>query len=185
MRSRSRLSLLAVAGGLVFAGYALSAEPRGDAPEAASKAKGDDLRVTVEIARDRAKLMHNVYAATLDTLHHHYFRKGRMILPARAMEDIFAEIDDQTKIKARWIAVNTRAMGIDHVPQTDFDRKAVVELTAGKGAYELVEKGVYYRAGAIPLGPGCVGCHASGSSSAPSQTPRFAGLVISVPLSEN
>lgn len=181
MQPRARTSLLVVAGmGIWFVSHALSAEPPGNAPAASKKSGDGDLPVSV--ARDRAKLLHNVYAATLEAMHHHYFRRDRSTLPARAMEDIFADMAEQSKIEARWIAVNTRAMSLDHEPRSAFDRKAAEEITAGKGAYELVEKGYYQRAGAIPLGSGCVGCHA-GFSAPPSKTPRFAGLVIRVPLS--
>lgn len=54
--------------------------------------------VSLEAARDRAKLLHRVYAATLDAMHHHYFQANRSVLPARAMEDIFAELSDQSQI---------------------------------------------------------------------------------------
>lgn len=192
MQSRARASLRAVMGGIgiLFVGYALSAEPpgtatnrpAGDTLDLSKKAGDDDLRVSVVVARDRAKLMHNVYAATLDAMHHHYFRRDRSTLPARAMEDVFADVADQTRIEARWIAVNTRAMSLDHEPKSAFDKKAAEEIAAGKGSYELVEKGYYHRAGAIPLSSGCVGCHA-GFGAPPSKIPRFAGLVITVPLS--
>src|SRR4051812_13927584 len=50
----------------------------------------DGKRVTVAEARARAKLMHDIYAATLDVMHHHFFRRERSVLPARALEDVFA-----------------------------------------------------------------------------------------------
>lgn len=138
-------------------------------------------RVSVVVARDRAKTMHNVYSATLDMLHHRFFRSDKAVLPARAMEDVFSEIRSQSKVEAHWISVNMRAMSVDHDPKTEFEKRAAKEIAAGKADYEVVEDGYYRRAIAIPLKSGCIGCH-GGMFKEASKTPRFAGLVISVPV---
>lgn len=138
-------------------------------------------RVSVAVARDRAKIMHNIYAATLDMLHHRYFRSDKAVLPARAMEDVFSEIKLQSKIEAQWISVNMKAMSVDHEPKTDFEKRAAREIAAGKPDYEVVEDGYYRRAIAIPLTSGCISCH-GGMFKELSKTPKFAGLVISVPV---
>jgi len=140
-------------------------------------------RVPLAVARDRAKIMHDVYEATLDVMHHRYFRGERAVVPARAMHDIFAEISYRYQADAEWIAVNARAMSIDHEPDTDFEKKAAQAIESGKKEIEVVEDGYYRRAGAIPLGSGCIGCH-EGFSRAASKTPKFAGLVISIPILE-
>lgn len=132
-------------------------------------------------ARAKAKLLHEVYALTLESVHHHYFHNVRAVIPARAMEDVFADMERQTKTKARWIAVNARAMSIDHEPRNEVEKQAASALAAGKREFELVEDGYYHRASPIPLGGGCVGCHV-GFLAKPSSSPRVAGLVISVPL---
>jgi hypothetical protein len=170
---RVLVSLILVAGAL-----SLSA-----APPAKDKPPTDDQRLTVAEAKGRAKLLHGVYSATLDSLHHHYFRREGPVLPARAMEDVFSDVEDETKIKARWIAVNTQAMSINHEPKSPFEKKAAEELASGKEFYEQVEKGEYLRAAAIPLGAGCVGCHTKFFAQPP-KTPRFAALVISIPVKE-
>lgn len=144
---------------------------------------GSKDRITIETARDRAENMADVYESTLEMLHHRYFHRDRSLLPARAMEDIFADMKRRTKIEARWISVNTRAMNIDHEPDTDFEKQAAREIAAGKPSFEAVEEKMYRRVSAIPLKSGCVGCHA-GSFAASSKTPRFAGLVVSIPLTE-
>ncbi len=151
----------------------------GDEPAQAGTAAGP--RIAVERARDRAENMHEVYEATLEMLHHRYFHRDRSLLPARAMEDIFADMKRRTNVEARWISVNTKAMNIDHEPKSDFEKQAAKEIAAGKPAFEAFDADVYRRATAIPLKAGCVGCHA-GAFAASSKTPRFAGLVISVPL---
>lgn len=127
--------------------------------------------------------MHGIYSATLDSMLHRYFRREGAVLPPRAMADVFADIDLQTKMKSRWIAVNTPAMSINHEPETAFKKKAAAAIAEGKTQYESVEKGYSLRAGAIPLGTGCVGYHTKFALTT-DKTPRFAGLVISIPVNE-
>lgn len=171
----ARLGVLGGAAGLLVAIHAWSAvsaaPPAGDAPASVAR------------ARESAKLMHNIYASTLDVMHHHFFRHNRAVLPARAMEDIFADIEAQSKVKAKWIAVNTKAMSINHEPKSEFEKKAATAIAAGKGEFELVEDGYYRRAAAIPLGTGCVSCHTGMFAGGP-KSQRFAALVISVPVSK-
>jgi hypothetical protein len=166
-------------------GWSLHADPASDRAKKSppTQKSATEKRVSVAEAKERGVLMHDIYASTLEALHHHYFRAERAVLPARAMEDVFADIDEKSKIKTRWISVNTQAMSVDHEPKTDFEKKAAAELADGKAVYERVEKGQYLRAGAIPLGSGCVGCHTKFFGPAP-KTPRFAGLVISIPVTE-
>ncbi|QDV51276.1 c-type heme family protein [Gimesia fumaroli] len=141
--------------------------------------------VTVAEARQRAKLTHNIYATTLDAMHHHYFFHDRANVPARVMEDMFADIAQQENIKAKWIAVNAKAMSIDHEPEGEFEKQAAKEISAGKHEYERVEKGVYRRAVAISLmNNGCLGCHL-GFSANKNKRDRFAGLVISIPVKQD
>jgi len=152
-------------------------------PDESKQPDDGEKRLTVAEARARAKLMHNIYSATLDSMHHHFFRRERSVLPARALEDVFAEIDRQSSIKAGWISVNTKAMSVHHEPKSAFEKNAAKAIAAGKGEFELVEDGYYRRVGAIPLGAGCVNCHTGFFSKTP-QTQRFAGLVISVPINK-
>jgi hypothetical protein len=135
----------------------------------------------VASARERAKLLHDVYTTTLEVMHRHYFRREGAVLPARAMDDVFEEMTGRSGGHANWIAVNTKAMNIDHEPTTTFEKKAAAELAAGKEEYELVTQRVYRRATVIPLHSSCVGCHTKMFSDPP-KSPRFAGLVISIPL---
>lgn len=146
----------------------------------------DADRVSVDVARDRAQLLHQVYAATLDAMHHHYFQANRSVLPARAMEDVFAELSDQAQIEARWISVNTPAMSVTHEPSTEFEKEAARAIAAGKPFHEQVEQGTYLRATPIPLTGGCVSCHmGTALFQDKGQKPRFAGLVISIPIQES
>ncbi len=141
----------------------------------------DDSRLTLAAARERAKVMHDIYAATLDVLHHRYFHGDRATVPARAMQDIFKEIERQSKTEARWISASMKPMSINHEPQGKFEKRAAHEIADGTDMVEVVEGGFYRRAGAIPLRDGCIGCHA-GLFNARGKKPQFAGLVISVPI---
>ena len=136
---------------------------------------------SLAVVRDRAKLMHTIYASTLEVMHHRYFHADRAVIPARAMEDVFSDIDRQTGTKANWISVNLRAMSLNHEPETSFEKKAAKKLAAGDDDVEIVEDGFFRRATPIPLHGGCISCHA-GFSPQQSKKPKFAGLVISIPI---
>lgn len=159
---------------------------RPESGEKAEPAKESDRehRVSVAIARDRAKLVHEIYASTLRVMHQRYFHGDNAAVPARAMEDVFSEIAWRSKVEAKWISANLQPMGVNHEPRTEFEKRAAKEISAGKDEYESIEKGTYRRAGAILLGAGCIKCHAGFLGTAP-KTPRYAGLVISMPVSED
>lgn len=153
----------------------VQAEPAGEASQIKP--------VSVEVARDRAKVLHDVYTATLDVMHDRYFHGERAIVPARALEDVFGQMSRQAKIEARWISVNTKAMSLNHEPKTDFEKKAAAELAAGKEEFEVIENGKYQRAAPIALHADCVNCHTAFFNQPP-KTPRYAGLIISIPVED-
>ena len=82
---------------------------------------GRTVELSVAVARERAAVLHVAYAATLETIHHHYFRKNQAVLPARAMEEVFSEVARHSNVKARWISVNTKPMSVDHEPEGEFE----------------------------------------------------------------
>ncbi|MFN8706125.1 MAG: hypothetical protein ACK50J_05545, partial [Planctomyces sp.] len=148
-------------------------EPKETAPRSVSEAKVE------------AKLLHDVYQSTLDVMHRHYFRSDGAVLPARAMEDVFEAMENQSTAKAHWISVNTEAMNIDHEPKTEFEKHAAKKIAAGSDFVEHVQDGYYERIGSIPLRAGCVGCHSRQfGSGGKSLTRKFAGLVIRIPIAE-
>ena len=160
-------------------------DEKSEATKATKKKKTNEQRlVTVKEARERAKLAHNIYATTLEAMHHYYFLNDRSSVPARVMEDMFKDIEQQENIKAKWIAVNAKAMSIDHKPEGEFEVQAAKEIGAGKLEYERVEKGVYRRAVSISLNNnGCLGCHL-GFSANKNKKERFAGLILSIPVKQ-
>jgi hypothetical protein len=151
----------------------------GDEPTSESA----DGKISVEVARDRAELLHEAFLTTLHVMHDHYFHDEKAIVPARAMEDVFAAMAHRQQIKARWISVNTRPMSVNHEPKSDFEKLAAKELASGKESLEQIEQGEYRRAAAVPLASGCIACH-TGFFSPGTKSPKFAGLVITIPLAE-
>lgn len=157
-------------------------DQRDDAKAKAEDEKAvDEKAVALEVAQDRAKVMLDLYTATLDVLHHRYFHGERAVVPARAMQDIFSTIKHQSHVEARWISVNLKPMSLGNEPKTEFEKQAARAIAAGKPYFDRVEGGFYRRAGSIPLSSGCVGCH-GGVFTPQSKSPKFAGLVVSIPL---
>lgn len=190
MKSRfcARLCAVAVTTGVLCVTFGLCEEPPSDAAKSPKNTQNvipvkESDRVPVAAARERAKLMHDIYDATLETMHRHFFRREQSVLPARAMEDIFTDMARQSSIQTRWIAVNTKAMSINHEPETDFEKQAAKEIAAGKESFELVADGYYQRAGRISLGGGCLSCHSNQFASA-STSAKYAGLVIRIPIND-
>jgi hypothetical protein len=175
---------------LLLVHTALSDEPEDDLQPQTGKAAGPNTattppqesipRVSLEVARDRANLLHDVYASTLDVMHRRYFHGDRAIVPARAMEDVFSDLKHQYHVEANWISVTLKPMSIDHEPKTAFEKEAADEIKAGKREVESMEAGYYRRAVAIPLTGGCISCH--GGLFRQSTRKHFAGLVISIPV---
>lgn len=185
MRDVLKRRFLLLAGIVGICGWTLvgGAEPPSEKSAKDDEPDAQRQEVSLTIARDRAKWMHNIYAATLEVMHEHYFDKNKAVLPARAMEDIFAEMSRQSNIETRWISVNTKPMSVRHEPKSDFEKQAAKAIAAGQEEFEQIENGRYFRAAPIPLSDDCVSCHTGFFSAAP-KTPRFAGLVISLPVSE-
>ncbi|HQX52203.1 MAG TPA: DUF3365 domain-containing protein [Planctomycetaceae bacterium] len=144
--------------------------------------KEDDVpRVPIAVARDRAKVMQGIYLSTLHVMHDRYFHADRSIIPARAMEDVFTEIERQTGSQANWISVNMKAMSINHEPKTEFEKRAAREIAAGEDAVEVIEDGFFRQASPVSMTGGCISCHA-GFFNQPSKSRKYTGLVISIPI---
>lgn len=145
-----------------------------------SATSGDKSVLTEEEARGRARLLHETFHATLQFVHQEYYREGeRLPLPAATLERVFGELARRRNVKLRWLAVNAKAMNVDHNPHDDFEKAAVAALTAGKEELERVENDVYRHAGVITLTSDCLKCHLPGRTS---NRDRVAALAISIPL---
>lgn len=168
---------------VTMSGSLVADEPAsGSTAETAARPEAEKSpRVSLDVARDRARLLHEVYASMLDVIHRRYFHAERAVVPARAMEDVFDDMKQQSHIEARWIVANLKAMSVDHEPETPFEKQAAREIAKGRKEVEIVDSGYYRRAVPVPLTADCISCH-GGFFRQPSKTPKFAGLVISIPV---
>jgi predicted small secreted protein len=153
----------------------------GPSAVAAEPATKRQANAALASARERAETAHVIYAATLEMLHRHYFRRGQAVLPAKGLEEVFAEVADQTKVAGSWIAVNTKPMSVHHTPKTDFEKRAAAAIAAGQERFEELDADTLRIARPIPLGEGCVSCH-DGMFRSRSKSPLVAGLIVAVPL---
>lgn len=156
---------------------------RGFVPHAhaADPAPKRSATAALAIARERAETAHVIYSATLEMLHRHYFRRGQAVLPAKGLEEVFAEVADQSKVAGSWIAVNTKPMSVNHAPKTDFEKRAAAAIAAGQERFEELDADVLRVARPVPLGEGCVSCH-DGMFRSRTKSPLVAGLIVAVPL---
>ncbi len=158
-----------------------TSKPSAAAGEPAAAAR-DNPAPTAEEARARARLLHEAFHATLQFVHEEYYREGeRLALPAATLERVFRELAARRNVKLRWLAVNAKAMNVDHQPQDEFEKASVAALTEGKDEFARVENDVYRHAGRITLTSDCLKCHLPGRTST---RDRSAALVISIPLAK-
>lgn len=146
----------------------------------ASSEEPQPARPTVEQARRQAELLHTSMHATLQVVHHRYYREDEGIpIPAGVLKDVFADLKKEHQVSLRWLAVDGQAMNTDHVAKDEFEKEAVKALQADKSFFERSENGVYRRASAITLGSHCLKCHVPDRKSTEDRT---AGLIISMPV---
>lgn len=166
-------------GALVFAVFPLNS---GEAPVASeARAAGGLPPATIEEARSRARLLHDSLHATLQYVHREYYRENEGLkIPAATLKGVFRDLEEKHKLKLRWLAVNARAMNVDHEPADTFDKDAVKAINGGQESYDAVEDGHFRFAGAVVLHAECLKCHLPARSS---NKPKAAALLISIPLS--
>lgn len=159
---------------------AAAAPVQDDAPKVANPAV--QAPRSVDEARGRARLLHETVHATLHYVHHAYFREDQGLkIPAATLEDVFKELESAHKVHLRWLAVNTRAMDIDHEAADDFEKAAVKAIAGGAEYHEAQEDHNYRFAGSITLASECLSCHLPARNS---NDPRAAALTIEFPLQQ-
>ncbi|MCA9115055.1 MAG: DUF3365 domain-containing protein [Planctomycetaceae bacterium] len=135
---------------------------------------------TVEEARRQAAGLHVTVHATLQLVHHRYYREDEgLAIPAATLKEVFAELEKDQQVKLRWLVVEGQAMNEDHRAGNAFEVEAVKALKAGKPSHELVEDGTYRRAGPITLSNACLKCHVPDRKNTKDRT---AGLIVTIPL---
>lgn len=177
-KSKTIWTMLSMATGLLLASLGAEATPPGKPHTDANAAP----LPSVEEARDRARLLYETIQATLQVVHHEYYREDEKIpIPARTLQKVFRELAERQKVEVRWLAVTGQAMNQDHLPQNDFEKKAVSALAAGAEEFELTDNGIYRRVGVITLTSECLKCHAPNRTNTKN---RAAGLVIAMPIAK-
>lgn len=188
MSKSGRLSLLVLLTGGCLTVVGLAGETGKQDPvcEAKTPMEGtptETVRVpTVAQAREQARLLHDSLHSTLLIVHRKYYREDEKLpIPSSVLDDVFEDLQQNRKIRFRWLSVNAEAMNIDHEPKTEFEKRAAAALADGKPEYEQVEQGIYRHVGRICLPSQCLKCHLPNRRSTAT---RFAGLMISLPVSE-
>ena len=166
--------------------YAWADEPLRSAKQPSKAAEVETLaeptRPSVAEARRQAEILHSTIHATLQVVHHQYYREDEgLAIPAATLRDVFAELEREQHIKLRWLAVEGKAMNSDHKPQDAFEIEAAQALQSGRQPHEGTEDGVYRRAAAIRLTNQCLKCHVPDRKNTEDRT---AGLIISIPVKE-
>lgn len=134
---------------------------------------------TASEARARARLLHETIHATLQIVHHEYYREDEGLkIPAATLRQVFKELATRQKVEVQWLAVDAEAMNIDHRPRNEFEKKAAQALTR-QDEFEHIESGTYRLASKITLTSDCLKCHAPNRTS---NKDKAAGLIISMPL---
>ena len=150
------------------------------APQEPAKSQPSPRRPTIEEARDRAVLLHDLANETLRAIHDAYYREDEGLpIPAVLLRDVFGELATRRQVEFRWLAVDADAMNVDHKAKTDFEKKAVQALAAGEALHEETADGVYRHVGVVPLTSECLKCHLPNRRSTRT---RHAALMIAIPV---
>ncbi|MCA9127127.1 MAG: DUF3365 domain-containing protein [Planctomycetales bacterium] len=135
---------------------------------------------TLEEARSRAKLLHEMVRGALQIMHRDFFdEEDAHAIPSASLEDVFHEMGKSYDVQMKWLTVNTDLVNVDHQAKSAFEKAAVKELAAGKQMAEKIEERSYQYAGAIRLGSQCLKCHVQRRTS---NEDRTAGVVITMSI---
>ncbi len=131
-------------------------------------------------AKVRSQLLHEMIHGALQVMHRDFFKEEeKSKIPSESLEDVFGEMEKTWGVKIEWLAVDTKAMNVDHRADDAFERKAVEVISAGSDSHEMKDGAVLRYAGVIPLGNRCLKCHVPDRTSLEE---RKAAVVISMPL---
>lgn len=155
--------------------------PRSSHAEEVAEASAADLRpTTLNEARGRARLLHEVLRGSLQVMHRDFFdEENPPAIPSASLEDVFVELQQSHQVRVKWLTVETDVLNVDHKPQDAFETAAARALAKGQDVYEASENGEFRFAGRIRLSSQCLKCHVKNRTSTEART---AGVVISMPL---
>jgi len=133
-------------------------------------------------ARQRAKVLHELCHATLQIVHRRYYREDEGLpIPARTMESVFKAMHEQFPVTFHWISVNAKPMNVDHEPKSSFEKAAAKALAAGEDHFERIADKRFHYAAPVILANECLKCH---SPLRTSNRELAAGLVITMPIAD-
>ncbi len=175
---------LSIATALTLAAIGAGATPPSNSSDVSNDKPSAETKTaslpSVEEARGRARLLYETIQSMLQVVHHEYYREDEKLpIPARTFQKVFRELANNQKVELRWLAVTGQAMNQDHAPRNDFEKQAASAIASGAEEYELVENGVYRRAGVITLTAECLKCHVPNRTNLKN---RAAGLIIAMPI---
>ena len=157
----------------------LQAETEGQ-PQPSTEVAAVKPPATIDEARDRARLLHELVHGALQVVHRDFFDEENIhAIPSASLEDVFREMSRGYGVEIKWLNVNTDVVNVDHQPETEFDQIAAKGLAKDQSFVEASEAGRYHYAGRIRLASQCLKCHLKHRTSTADRT---AGLVISMPL---
>ena len=133
-------------------------------------------------ARARAQILHEAFHGALQVMHRDFFDEDdARVLPSGSLEDVFKEMLRSHEIKLSWLAVNAKAMNVDHEPKSVFEKAAAKAIGSGNKQYESIGEAEYRFAGSIRLASQCLKCHLPRRTNTKD---RAAALVITMPLKQ-
>lgn len=135
---------------------------------------------SIDEAKVRARLLHETVHGALLVMHRDLFREDEgFTLPARSLDDVFAEMKRSHGVEMAWLAVDAKPMDVDHEADDDFEKKAARAIAGGEKEFGLMEGDRYRYAGRIRLASECLKCHLPDRKSLDD---RSAAVTISMPV---
>lgn len=147
------VAVAAVASGLCFTG---SASSGGDKPKVDKAA--------LERTRESVKMLDDLYKNAVVSITKNYVDKQSDVPAAAVAKDVFAAMHKAGWHHARLVDATGKPKRKENSPKTEFEKKGVAEIKAGKAYYEEVGehegKAVLRVATVVPaVMPQCAVCH--------------------------
>lgn len=132
MKQNARMGLLVVV--IVGVGFLLM---RGTESAPAGDKKAPD-KAALERTRDTVKMLDHLYKTAVVSITNSYVEGQASVPAAMVAKDVFEAMHKKGYHHARLIDATGKPKNKANVAKTDFEKKAVVEMKAGKAYYEEV-----------------------------------------------
>jgi hypothetical protein len=133
-------------------------------PDSRADAKTGPDPAAVARTREQVKMLDDVYKLAVISITKNYVDKQSDTPAAAVAKDVFAQMHKKGWHLARLVDATGRPRRKANLPKTDFEKKAVAEMKAGKAYYEEIGtkdgKDVLRVATVVPaVLPACTICH--------------------------